>query len=327
MMKKNENTGRMTDQEWDEAAAWLSGEETGNEESARMLLEEEEGLMKKWNDLKMAEPKENIDVDKAWDRINSRIESAGNAEKIRRISFMPSLLKIAAIVIVVFGLGWLLIDYGTPEKVTVAAAADQRNIEVKLPDGSTVFLNHNSHLTYPESFGRNTRKVRLQGEAFFDIAPNPAKPFTIDAGNARVKVLGTSFNVITDNGNDEVEVYVSTGTVMLSSNDGTRSLTLAPGYLGKLSGTKSDSGLNTDENYLSWTTGTLNFDGERLEVVFSDLKRSFNINIIASDSSINDFRLTSLFENQSHDTIVQVICTTFNLHSVKEGETYTLSRR
>jgi len=326
-MKKNENTGRMTDQEWDEAAAWLSGEETGNEESARMLLEEEEGLMKKWNDLKMAEPKENIDVDKAWDRINSRIESAGNAEKIRRISFMPSLLKIAAIVIVVFGLGWLLIDYGTPEKVTVAAAADQRNIEVKLPDGSTVFLNHNSHLTYPESFGRNTRKVRLQGEAFFDIAPNPAKPFTIDAGNARVKVLGTSFNVITDNGNDEVEVYVSTGTVMLSSNDGTRSLTLAPGYLGKLSGTKSDSGLNTDENYLSWTTGTLNFDGERLEVVFSDLKRSFNINIIASDSSINDFRLTSLFENQSHDTIVQVICTTFNLHSVKEGETYTLSRR
>ncbi len=317
----------MTGQEWDEAAAWLSGEETGNEKSARLLLDEEEGLMKKWNDIKMAEPKENIDVDKAWDRVNRRIESAGNVEKIRRISFMPSLLKIAAMVIVVFGLGWLLFEYVTPEKVTVASAADQRNIEVKLPDGSRVFLNRDSYLTYPESFGRNNRKVRLEGEAFFDIAPNPAKPFTIDAGNARVRVLGTSFNVITDNGNDEVEVYVSTGTVMLSSNDGSRSLTLEPGYIGKLSGSKSDSGLNTNENYLSWTTGTLNFDGERLEVVFSDLKKSFNINIIASEPSINDFRLTSLFENQPHDTIVQVICTTFNLHSVKEGETYTLSRR
>jgi len=326
-MKKNDKTGRLTGQEWEEAAAWLSGEETGNEKSARLLLDEEEGLMQKWNDIKMAEPKENIDVDKAWNRINRRIESAENVEKIRRISFMPSLLKIAAMVIVVFGLGWLLFEYATPEKVTVASAADQRNIGVKLPDGSSVYLNHNSYLTYPETFGRNNRKVRLEGEAFFDIAPNPAKPFTIDAGNARVKVLGTSFNVITDNGNDEVEVYVSTGTVMLSTNDGSRSLTLEPGYIGKLSGSKSDSGLNTNENYLSWTTGILNFDGERLEVVFMDLKRSFNINIIASDPSINDFRLTSLFENQPHDTIVQVICTTFNLHSVKEGETYTLSRR
>ncbi|HSO78452.1 MAG TPA: FecR domain-containing protein [Bacteroidales bacterium] len=327
MMKKNNKTGRMTGQEWNEAAAWLSGEETGNEKSARLLLEEDEGLMKKWNDIKMAEPKEIIDIDKAWDRVNRRIESAGNVEKIRRISFMPSLLKIAAMVIVVFGLGWIVFEYAAPEKVTVASAADQRNIGVKLPDGSMVFLNHDSYLTYPESFGRNNRKVKLQGEAFFDIAPNTAKPFTIDAGNARVKVLGTSFNVITDNGNDEVEVYVSTGTVMLSSNDGSRSLTLEPGFIGILSGSKSDSGLNTNENYLSWTTGTLNFDGERLEVVFSDLKRSFNINIIASDPSINDFRLTSLFENQPHDTIVQVICTTFNLHSVKEGETYTLSRR
>ncbi len=317
----------MTGQEWEEAAAWLSGEETGKEKSARLLLEEEEDLIKKWNDIKMAEAKDDIDVDKAWDTINRRIESAGNIEQKHRISFMPSLLKIAAMVIVVFGLGWLLIEYAAPEKVTVTAAADQRNIEVKLPDGSSVFLNHDSYLTYPESFGRNNRKVRLEGEAFFDITPNPAKPFTIDAGNARVKVLGTSFNVITDNGNDEVEVYVSTGTVMLSSNDGSLSLTLEPGYIGKLSGIKSDSGLNINENYLSWTTGTLNFDGERLEVVFKDLKRSFNINIIASDSTINDFRLTSLFENQPHDTIVQVICTTFNLHSVKEGETYTLSRR
>lgn len=317
----------MNVQEWDDAAAWLSGEETGKENAARLLLEEEEGLIKKWNDIKMAEPKENIDVDKAWDMVNRRIESDVKVDKIRRISFMPSLLKIAAMVIVVFGLGWLLFEYATPEKVTVTAEGGQKNIEVTLPDGSRVFLNHDSHLIYPESFGRNNRKVRLEGEAFFDIRPNPAKPFTIDAGHARVKVLGTSFNVITDNGNDEVEVYVSTGTVMLSSNDGSRSLTLEPGYIGKLSGSKSDSGLNTNENYLSWTSGTLNFDGERLEVVFRDLKRSFNINIIASDPSINDFRLTSLFENQPHDTIVQVICTTFNLTAVKEGETYTLSRR
>lgn len=326
-MKKNDKTGRMTLQEWDEAAAWLSGEETGNEKSARLLLDEEDGLMKKWNDIKMAEPKDNIDVDKAWDRVNRRIESAGSVEKIRRISFIPSLMKIAAMVIVVLGIGWLIVEYANPEKVIVASPVGQKNVEVTLPDGSSVLLNHNSYLTYSGSFGRNSRKVRLEGEAFFDITPNPDKPFIIDAGNARVKVLGTSFNVITDNGNNEIEVYVATGKVMLSSIDGSRSLTLEPGYIGKISGVSEDKSVNIDANYLSWTTGILDYDGERLEVVFRDLKRAFGIDIIPSDPSINDFRLTSLFENQPHDTIVQVICTTFNLHSVKEGETYTLSRR
>ena len=317
----------MTGQDWNDAAAWLSGEETGKEKAARTLLEEEEGIMKQWSDINMAKPKENIDVDKAWNRVNSRIKEADNKETVRSISFMPSLIRIAAMVIVVFGLGWMLFEYAESDKVTVASAIDQKNIEVVLPDGSKAFLNRDSYLTYPESFGRNNRKVKLTGEAFFEITPNPDRPFTIDAGNARVRVLGTSFNVITDNGNHEVEVFVSTGTVMLTSNDGSRSLTLEPGYVGKLSGSRGDRSVNTNENYLSWTTETLNYDGERLEVVFSDLKRSYNINIVTSDPSINDFRLTTLFESQPHDTIVQVICTTFNLHSVKEGDTYTLSRR
>jgi ferric-dicitrate binding protein FerR (iron transport regulator) len=326
-MKRNDKIEKMTGKDWGDAAAWLSGEESGNKESALPLLNEEEDIMKQWNDMKMAESQGNIDVDKAWARVNSRIEAAGNEGRTRRLSFMPSLLKVAATVLVVFGLGWMYFEYGMAEKMTVASLSDQKNIEVVLPDGSKALLNRNSHLTYPEKFGHNNRKVKLTGEAFFEITPDPDRPFTIDAGNARVRVLGTSFSVITDNGNHEVEVYVSTGTVMLSSNDGSHSLTLEPGYLGKISDSNESRSLNKNENYLSWTTDILNYDGESLDVVFTDLKRSFNINIIASDPSINDFRLTTRFENQPHDTIVQVICTTFNLNSVKEGETYTLSRR
>jgi transmembrane sensor len=322
-MKKNNKIEEMTDREWADAAAWLSGEETSNDVSGRFLISEDGEIMKKWNDLKNTET-DNIDVDKAWNNLNNRIEAEKPVIPFRRQSLMPAFLRIAAMVIIVAGLGWLMYEVAAPEKVTVTAAMDEKNIEVLLADGSKVYLNRDSRLIYPETFGRNNRKVTLKGEAYFDIAPDASHPFIIDAGNARVKVLGTSFNVITDNKDNEVEVFVTTGTVMLTSNDGSESLMIEPGYVGRVSGTSSSREVNTDPNYLSWNTDILTYNGERLGVVFADLKRTFNIDIAASDPAINDYRLTSRFDSQPHDTIIKVICTTFNLHSVMEGGTYNL---
>jgi ferric-dicitrate binding protein FerR (iron transport regulator) len=322
-MKKNNKIEQMTDQEWTDAAAWLSGEETANDEAARFLLNEDGEIMKKWNDLKNTDT-DNIDVDKAWNNLNHRIEAEIPVIPMRRQLLMPAFIRIAAMVIIVAGLGWLMFEVAAPEKVTVTAAMDDKNIEVLLADGSKVYLNRDSRLIYPETFGRNNRKVTLKGEAYFDIAPDASHPFIIDAGNARVKVLGTSFNVITDNENNEVEVFVTTGTVMLTSNDGSESLMIEPGYIGRVSGNNTSSALNTNANYLSWNTDILTYDGEKLGVVFADLKRTFNIDIVAGDPAINDYRLTSRFDSQPHDTIIKVICTTFNLHSVVEGGTYSL---
>ena len=322
-MKKNDKIEKMTDQEWADAAAWLSGEETAGDEAARILLSEDEEIMKKWNDLKNTDSK-TIDVDKAWNKLSSRIEAEEVSVPVHRLSFTGAFMRIAAMVVIVFGLGLLVFEVATPEKLSKSSAAGEKNILVSLSDGSKVYLNRDSKLIYPGRFGHNSRRVTLKGEAFFDIAPDAAHPFIIDAGKAKVKVLGTSFNVITDNGNNEVEVYVSTGTVMLTSNDGSQSLTLEPGYIGKMSETNSSNSLNTNVNYLSWNTDRLIYDGEKLGVVFEDLKRAYNINIMAADPAINNYRLTTQFDDQPHDTIIKVICTTFNLHSVREGDTYRL---
>lgn len=323
-MKRNDKIEKMTDQEWADAAAWLSGEQTANDEAARILMSEDREIMKKWNDLKEADT-EKIDVDKAWNRLNSRIEAENITIPVRRLSISRAFIRIAAMVVIVLGIGLLVFEVALPEKVTVASAPDKKNVEVLLADGSKVYLNRDSRLTYHERFGHNNRRVSLKGEAFFDIAPDASHPFIIDAGNARVRVVGTSFSVITDNGNNEVEVYVATGKVMLTSNDGSKSLTLEPGYIGRMSGISSLQSLNKNVNYLSWNTDRLIYDGEKLGVVFADLKHAYNINISASDPAINDYRLTTQFDNQPQDTIIKVICTTFNLHSVKEGDTYSLS--
>ena len=322
-MKKNKQIEQLNDQEWADAAAWLSGEKSSDDEAARLLINEDGEIMKKWNDLKQTD-NDFIDVDKAWERLNGRIEAEKPVITIQRPSFFQTFARIAATVIIVAGIGWLLFEMGAPGRMTVASAADEKNIELLLADGSKIYLNRDSKLTYPKEFGRNNRKVSLTGEAFFDIAPDASRPFIIDAGKASVRVLGTSFNVITDNGHNEVEVYVSSGKVVLSSTDGSRSVTLEPEYVGKVSEAASSQALNTNVNYLSWHTELLVYDGERLEVVFEDLKRTFNIEIRAGDPAINDFRLTSPFEHQPQDTIIKLICTTFNLRSVREEGVYML---
>ncbi len=327
-MKKIDNTEKWNDREWAGAAAWLSGEENGSGEDARILAGEEEDIMKKWNDLKFpgTEP---IDVDKAWAKLNGRIEAAEKPSiplPVRRTPFLATFARIAAMVVIIAGAGWLLFEVAAPQKITVTTASDQKNVEVLLADGSTVFLNRNSSLTYPKNFRSGTRRVSLSGEAFFNIARDVEHPFIIDAGKANIKVLGTSFNVITENASSEVEVYVATGKVMVTSDDGSGSLTLEPEFVGRVSGSNARQERNTNVNYLAWHTEMLTYDGERLGVVFEDLKRAYNIEIKVADPEISEYRLTSPFEQQPQDTIVKLICTTFNLRSVREGDTYILFR-
>jgi len=327
-MKKIDNTEKWNDREWAGAAAWLSGEENGSGEDARILAGEEEDIMKKWNDLKFTGT-EPIDVDKAWAKLNGRIEAAEKPSiplPARRTPFLTTFARIAAMVLIVAGAGWLLFEVAAPQKITVTTAADQKNVEVLLADGSTVFLNRNSSLTYPKNFRSGTRRVSLRGEAFFDIARDAEHPFIIDAGKANIRVLGTSFNVITENESSEVEVYVATGKVLVTSEDGSGSLTLEPEFVGRISGSNAVQARNTNVNYLAWHTEMLIYDGERLGVVFEDLKRAYNIEIKVADPEISEYRLTSPFEQQPQDTIVKLICTTFNLRSVREGDTYILFR-
>jgi ferric-dicitrate binding protein FerR (iron transport regulator) len=212
-------------------------------------------------------------------------------------------------------------------QVIIATGASETRREVTLPDGSSVILNHNTRLAYNASFEGSSRNVTLSGEAFFDITPDASKPFIIDAGKASVKVVGTSFNVITENIQKSVEVFVLSGKVILSDNSGSHNLTLEPGYVGKMNSSYSARELNSDPNYMSWNTGILVYDGQTLEKVFSDLKRVFNMNITAEDPSILKNTWTSPIDIESKDTIIRLICTSFNLDYMKDGDSYHLKKK
>lgn len=330
-MRKMKDFDKYTDKDWEELAARFSGEKTGTDSlSDADSLETE----KKWREISMTNYKGDINVDSAWNRLHARLEEAGLLTRTvslgerTRISFV---LRIAATVAIIAAVGagvFYISNQGfLSGSKTVTTGSDQRNIQVALGDGSKVWLNRNSQLTYYPGNARKSRNVKLTGEAFFDIRHIATKPFVINAGKAMIRDLGTSFNVITNNDQNEVEVFVTSGKVGLSGNLATSEVEIEPGYVGKTGSSGISKSLNNDQNYLSWNTDLLVYNDESLSKVLTDLKRVHNINVIADDPSILDLTIHTTFDKSPQETIIKIICTSFNLSYRKEGQIYHLSRK
>jgi transmembrane sensor len=334
-MKEMKNIDKYTDKEWEELSSLLSEEKCDNKDLlSRFIAEDGHNTIKYWKELKEMNNDKEINVDKAWNKLHSRLSENGLIKEklpLRKSFVRTSYFRIAATVLLLLGIGSVLLymnDKGTLSRKTVVATSDnQKNLQVTLPDGSNIFLNRNTRLSYRENFGRNGRNVTLSGEAFFEIARDENNPFIVDAGTASVKVLGTSFNIITNNQDSAVEVFVKTGQVMVSGNENNNNLILEPGYIGTISPDRSEKSVNNNLNYMSWNTGLLVYDGQTLDVVFRDLKRVYNMDIVADDPDIITNTWTSPIDNQTQETIIRLICASFNLSYTKEGSVYHLAKK
>ena len=333
-MKEKMKSENYTDRDWEELASALS-DEKGSELNDQFPGSDIEDTVKNWKELRDMKDEKEIDVDKAWSTVYSRINKEGSVtgrSSVRILQLRSTFMRVAAVGLILIGLGAAALYFGNADafskRIIAATSSDQKNFKVALPDGSNIFINRNSELSYRANFGKHSREVALTGEAYFEIAPDASKPFTIDAGKASIKVVGTSFNIITSNINSAVEVYVKTGKVMLSDNSGDQKILLEPGDIGTMNSGISGKTLNKDPNYLSWNTELLVYDGQKLEVVFRDLKRVYNMNIEAEDPGISEETwTTSPINNQSQETIIRLICASFNLSYTKEGDVYHLAKK
>ena len=332
-MKEMKNINEFTDKEWADLASLLDGEQKEKTDLlSRFMAEDSHNTINYWKELREMNNEREINVDKAWNKLYSRLNDNGLLTKTTSLpkSIMRStFIRIAAAALVLLSVGSVLVylnSKGTLSRtVTVATADNQKNLHVTLPDGSNVFLNRNTKLSYRENFGRHNRNITLSGEAFFEITPDESKPFTVGAGMASVKVVGTSFNVITNNTDYAVEVFVKTGKVILSDNTGSQTIVLDPGFIGTMDSKLSGKSLNNDPNYQSWHTGLLVYSGQKLDVVFRDLKRVYNMDIVADDPEILEKPWTAPIDNMPQETIIRLICTSFNLSYTKDGNIFHLA--
>lgn len=270
-----------------------------------------------------------VDIPSAWKRMSERIDQYEN-EKSKTVSFRSRFIWLsssaAAVIIILFGIYQLI---NKPETKNLLIASNQEVVHESLPDGTQIVLNNNSKITYPEKFASNERRVKLEGEAYFDVEPNKEKPFIIEAGDAFIQVLGTSFNVKAYE-NAEIEVVVTEGLVKLFTVDtetmDTSSILLKAGEKGMLS-RKEKTPIFVSENIpdeLFWMNYTLIFKDTDLKKVFSLLEDHYSITINVDHKEIYNCRLTTTFANNSIGEIIEVIVATFDFEYIKENNTYTI---
>jgi ferric-dicitrate binding protein FerR (iron transport regulator) len=194
--------------------------------------------------------------------------------------------------------------------------------EVALADGSKVWLNENSKLTYPDAMNGDERRVILTGEAFFDITKNPSKPFIIDTRDAEVKVLGTSFEVRAMDNETKTEVVVKTGKVSLGKKNEVKPLILTKNQKGVYNNqTKGYVRSEVkDLNSISWQSKILDFNNVLLAKVLTDIENHFDIKVTLDNQDLLKCKFNSIFIDQDQEHILKAICTVFKIKFEKTGD-------
>lgn len=234
--------------------------------------------------------------------------------------------KIAASLIFLVASVYMIYDQSdklSTQPISVSTGLNER-LHITLPDSSKVFLNSGSKISYPEKFTRDGRNVTLEGEAYFDVIPNPEKPFIITTQNTETVVLGTSFSVKAYPNEDIEEVIVETGSVSFGNSNIQKNIVLMPGDKGAYTKTKRTFTKlkNLTNNHMSWKTRVVEFNKESLVTVFNTLEKIYFISFDTKSATIDNCMLTARFNNQSLKSIIEALEMTFDLKIIKEESIY-----
>jgi len=260
-----------------------------------------------------------FDSSKAWEQVQLKVD----ANKTKVIDVYTKLMRIAAVaailIIGIFSIYYLLGTGINQNRIEITSI--ERGKEIVLADGSKVWLNKNAVLTYPDKFDKNTRNVELSGEAFFEIAKNPNKPFIINMSNATVTVVGTSFNI--NSKENETEIVVATGTVKVSDTDNSKSKLITVGYSAKVSDNNIEKYKTSSPNYLAWKTGEFVFKDTPINQVVKDLNSYYKSQIILNNDEIKCL-LTATFIKANLEDIVDVLKLTCDIEIIKDDNNYII---
>jgi ferric-dicitrate binding protein FerR (iron transport regulator) len=187
------------------------------------------------------------------------------------------------------------------DSVEIIAPIGSRTV-VQLSDGSKVYLNYGSKIKYPRIFTGDTREIALEGEGYFEVTPNPDKPFIVKARKINVKALGTAFNVLAYPGDDIIATTLVDGKVVIEKampGGKTEPVgTMVPGQHVAYN-PKSGEIYSTNGNiakYIAWKDGKLIFDNEPITKVAEKLSRMYNVDIEVADE-IKDYTYTVTLVN------------------------------
>ncbi len=240
-------------------------------------------------------------------------------QKSNRIA---NIRKIAAAIFILFtmGLTYFLIrdNISKPEEVKTVtevkliskASSAGLKLNFALPDGSIVWLNSESKLTFPETFTNNSRVVELEGEAFFMVSKDPGKPFIVKSGELITTALGTSFNINNYSKEGTAKITLVTGRVLVELKDNLKQgLILSPGFAvnySKVNKSVFKSEESTDK-VIAWKDGVLLFEDESFEKVITTLSRWYGVTFVINNYNGKDWNYSGRFQNTYLSNVLENI--------------------
>ncbi|NJN27220.1 MAG: DUF4974 domain-containing protein [Cyclobacteriaceae bacterium] len=249
---------------------------------------------------------------KLWARLHVVEKPSGS----QTIPLWNTALKIAATIIIVLGLGFIYHNYLQPRQIeTIALATTERNnppgqkSKIQLPDGSTIWLNAGSTISYTNDYNKKDRKLIMEGEAYFEVAKNPAMPFEVFTNHLVITAIGTSFNVNTF---DEAiqKIALNTGKVKIVCLDSI-SQECEPSYLqpGTLAVYDEETKKIKMEDFegmdlFGWKEGRIVFNHATMPEVVAVLERWYNVEIETVGTPGTAWDYTTTFDDEILENVL-----------------------
>lgn len=311
--------------------AYLNGETTPEQQSCLLTwLEESEENKRYFRSLKdvydlgrLEADMQMSETDRQWSRFVASISPRRPAHLLygrRQLLRYVAIFILGLVSMAVIG---LFTDRGMPRPfmAKVETGVSERT-KVTLPDGSTVWVNACSSITYDQSFGGKERTVNMKGEAYFNVKKDRNRPFLVHTDKLTFRVTGTSFSVYSFEEEEVVSIALIEGSVTVEHAKGNEML--HPGEM--LVYNKKDESLTRkrviSDTYTSWRYGEMYFEDISFEELTRRLERSFNVTFKFADQAVKQETFSGSFRKyESLETILKVIETSMPVKYKIEKDT------
>jgi ferric-dicitrate binding protein FerR (iron transport regulator) len=246
-------------------------------------------------------------------------------QQLKKTQRYVKLYRYAAIALLVISLaGGLFFSQlylkGKELRYTEIRTAFGQISEVTLPDGSEVWINSGTKLSYNNQYGINNREVKVAGEAFFSVVKNKAIPLIVALGDLQVKVTGTQFEVSNYDDSKTIEVVLETGSLEIYPKSHQSLTRLFPGEMGSFNRKTMilEKGTVNPKHYTSWRYGIMNIFELPLEQVAQKIEKRYNQKFEV-DPRIKDMPFTFSIENESLAEVLYLLGKISPVKAVQEG--------
>ncbi|WP_280644190.1 MULTISPECIES: FecR family protein [unclassified Dysgonomonas] len=289
--------GNSTQQEKEDVARWLDADDKHMQEFL---------LLRNVYDVSLWRGKD------TFAKVNEEhTEDSGNSNNKRRIKLVREFLKIAAVFLLALGCYHMFLSPNMQIQPNFALqtvySPEGQRAEVVLSDGTKVWLNAKSSLTFPNEFSETERVVKLDGEAYFDVTHDDAKKFIVKTKEYQIKVHGTEFNVNAYGGSDVFETALIKGSVEVIANATDESIMLSPNNRVYAENNKLVlANLESQDQFL-WKKGILYFENQDVKDIFEKLELYYDVKIDVRNREILSHKYQYTGKFWSKDGIEHVL--------------------